>query len=173
MSDLTPEQMAQLPVLSGAWAFLEPIADGDFARGWPAVDPLLRRCWAQEWLHANGAQLAADGFDRDQVLATFLNDDPDHELWHHFVRVYQRSLSRVLGDIEPQNRGLGTGTRIVAPDIELLYLHDVSTLPGGQWQPGAASYVRAILMRHDGGTWRVLNINSETTPEPGWPPQLT
>lgn len=61
---------------------------------------------------------------------------------------------------------------MIAPDVELLYLHDLSALPGGVWEPGATAMVIPIVMRLSDGAWRLLNLRSETIPTPGWPPDL-
>lgn len=171
------EVIAQLPVSGGAWAFLEPLAESGLAAAWTAVDPLLRRCWVQEWIHSNRSQLSADGYDRETVLAELERDEPRHPLWPAFCRVYDRGLDRVLGDVKPRDRGLGTRARVVGPDIEIVYLHDRSKLPGGVWEPGTYARVHPILMRWSpdvgpNGAWRVLNLNTEVVPEPGWPPRL-
>jgi len=174
---LDPEEVqsiaAQLPVMNAAWAFLRPVADGDLDAAWPHVDPLLRRCWSQYWLHANRHQLRADGYDREQVLAEFERETPEHDLWHHFVRVQLWSLHESLSGLDPAHWGIGTAARPHAPDVELLYLHDTSDLPGGVWQPDTARHVYPLLMHYADDRWRLINFGTaDVLPEPGWPPRL-
>lgn len=68
--------------------------------------------------------------------------------------------------------GIGTNPRLLEPDAEVLYVHDITSLPGGVWQPGATTYVVPLVMRLLGDQWRVLNVGAEVIPEPGWPPRL-
>jgi hypothetical protein len=171
-----PETGAQRPALGAAHTFLQSaVRDGDLLRAWPHVDPILRTCWAQHWLHANQIQLRTDGYDRDEVVQQFAAEAPEHPLWTHFRRITVRSLRasvhHSIGD-SPENWEIGAATRVLAADTELLYVHDTATLPDGVWQPDTYSRVVPMVMRFGDNQWRVLNVGAETIPEPGWPPRL-
>lgn len=144
--------------------------DGDLCAAWPLVDPDFRRCLAQQWLIDNRQDLDAGGFNREEVAAAFVEDEPDHPLWHHFERVHLREGARVIPSLDVL--GIGANTRLVAPDVEVLYVHDTSDMEDGQWQPGEQRWMFPVLMRWDGQRWRVLNLGSESVPRPGWPPVL-
>ena len=73
--------------------------------------------------------------------------------------------------MNPNTWGIGTAPRVIGPDIELLYVHP-EIPPGGIWPAGTAAEVLPLVMRFDGTEWRVLNLGSEGTPEPGMPPLL-
>ncbi|WP_214365876.1 hypothetical protein [Pseudonocardia sp. H11422] len=164
---------AQVPVVRAAWAFLEPIRGGRFDQAWLAVDPVTRRCWAQHRLYANRHQLQRDGYDPEDVTAEFVNDEPDHPLWEHFVRAQLQFLHTSLTGLDPEHWGIGAAPRPVAPDVELLYLHDTSTLPGNVWQVDEERPVWPMLMRYVGRRWLVLNVATDSViPEPGWPPRI-
>jgi len=112
---------------------------------WPAVDPLLRTCWAQLWAEPLWARMQADGFRPDDVIAALTEESP--------LRTW----------------GASGNHRLIAPDIELTYLtpHQGPIPPGGQF------IGTPFLMRYSDDAWRVLNFFSERLPQPGWPPQLT
>ncbi len=77
----------------------------------------------------NADDVAAGGYDRDEVAAALAQEEPQHELWHHVH--------------SPDRWGIGEQTRLVAPEVELLYVHDTSDLDGGQWQPGEERFCRS------------------------------
>lgn len=124
-----------------------------------------------EWLHANRDELSTNEYNRERVMAAFIEEDPQHALWHHFERVYVRSLVRTIA-LDPATWGIGSNPRVIAPDIELLYLQDTAGLSGGVWWPGEERRVMPILIKLNRERWRVLNVDAETPPEPGWPPKL-
>lgn len=173
---LDPEALAQVPVVTAAHDFLLRAArDRELLDVWHLADRTLRTCWAQHWSHANQAELARAGFGPEKVAAVLAVEKPDHVLWEDFARVMTRSLYQSLVasvGADPDQWGIGTAARLVGVDTELLYVHDLSKLPGGVWKPGAATWVFPIVMRLDTGQWRVLNAGAETIPEPGWPPRL-
>jgi hypothetical protein len=163
--------LGHMQLVSAGWSFLRrAVEEGDLRSSWSLVDPVLRRCLVQQWLLDNASDVAAGGFDREEVLEALVLDDPEHPLWAHFERVHVRGLHRVVPG--PDVWGIGSQTRLVAPDVEVLYVHDMTGLPDGVWHPGAVSHVWPLLMRWDGSRWLVLNLGSETSPEPGWPPTL-
>lgn len=154
---------------STAWSFLErAVKDGDLHAAWPVVDPVLRLCLTQQWLVDNEADLVVDGFNREEVAEAFVEDEPSHHLWPHFGRVHVRSLRQAMPS--PDVWGIGANTRLIAPDVELLYVHDTTDMTDGVWQPDEVREVYSLLMRWDGGRWLVLNLGSEVDPHPGWPP---
>ena len=68
--------------------------------------------------------------------------------------------------LDPRSWGIGVAPRVVAPDVELLYVH--RELPvGGVWAPEATAQVVPLIMVLTSNRWRVLNLGSETIPEPG------
>ena len=131
----------------------------------PAVDPVLRRCWAQDWL----CQTAQDLKEMPEaVVKAFEADHPQHLLWPDFCRDRTRTLRRLVPNHLQGDWGFGIDTRVLSPDIELLYLHQTIEI----WQPGDTSrVVHPVVMRMT-DAWRVLNIGSEKIPEYGWPPTL-
>lgn len=164
--------LGHVKLVSAAWAFLQPVRQaGDLRAAWLMVDPDLRLCLAQQWLIDNSSDLQEEGYDREEVAAAFVEDEPSHELWRHFERVHLREWNRVLPS--PEAWGIGTDTRLVAPDVEALYVHDTSDLKDGFWKPGEQRQVFPLLMRWDGERWLVLNLGSEAVPQPGWPPGLS
>lgn len=160
---------AHVKLVNSAWDFLFPIGErGDLRAAWPFVDPTLRLCLVQQWLIDNEVELEEHGYERDAVASALADEDPDHELWEHFERVHLREWRRILPSSDVW--GIGENTRTLAPDVELLYLHDTSTLEGASWQPGERRWVFPLLMRRS--TRQVLNLGSELIPQPGWPPDL-
>ncbi len=97
----------------------------------------LRLCLAQQRVLDNADDVTGGGYDRGEVAAALAQEEPQHELWHHVH--------------SPDRWGIGEQTRLVAPEVELLYVHDTSDLDGGQWQPGEERLVLPLLMRWDGG----------------------
>jgi len=73
--------------------------------------------------------------------------------------------------LDPSTWGIGAAPRVLAPDVELLYVH--CQIPdGGYWPVGASAQVVPLVMHLGERGWRVLNLGSERIPEPGWPPTL-
>ena len=139
--DERAEIAAQIPVISAAWRFIIPaLQDHDLAAAWPAVDPTLRLCWAQEWLDLNRSDAVGDGYDLDQVAVALTDDAPNHPLWRHFSRVLLRD-PQGIADFDPDAWGIGANARLHAVDIELLYLQDKTGLEGDVWQPGQERFV--------------------------------
>jgi NAD(P)-dependent dehydrogenase (short-subunit alcohol dehydrogenase family) len=61
--------------------------------------------------------------------------------------------------------------RVLAPDVELLYVHrQIPT--GGYWPAEATAEVVPLVMRFAEEGWRVLNFGYERIPIPEWPPTL-
>jgi len=174
LRSLSPEErqrfLGHLTLVNAAWRFLRPLAERDLRAAWPALDEDLRLALAQQWVLDNSAELDRDGYNRDEVAAAIAADEPEHPLWRHFERVHLRGFDQVLPPAETW--GIGANTRLIAPDIEVLFLHDISDMPDTQWQPGEERHVYPILMRWDGEAWRVRNFGTEIEPVPGWPPVL-
>ena len=138
--------LGHVRLTSTAWSFLESaVKDGDLRAAWAVVDPVLRLCLAQQWLLDNAVDLDAHGFNREEVAEAFVEDEPNHELWPHFERVHVRSLRQVVPS--PDVWGMGANTRLIAPDVELLYVHDACDMTDGTWQPDEAREVYPLLMR--------------------------
>jgi hypothetical protein len=162
---------AQLPVVKAAWAFLAPFYEtGDLEQAWDALDPVLRRCWAQWWLSANRTEAEADGYDVEAVAELFVAKASGHPLWRHFARVLLRDF-RAAFPLDPATWGIGVAPRVLAPDIELLYVH--RHIPTEEiWQPRTTVEVVPVVMHLAHGTWYVMNLGYEHIPVPGWPPTL-
>lgn len=149
-----------------AWAFLTPVCeDADLESVWGKVDPDFREVLAREWVQDNHRDLVAGGWDGAAVEAALTQPEPHHPLWPHFQRVQVRSIRAMLPN--PTTWGIGTGTRMVAPGLELLYVHDTSTLDGGVVQPGEARPACPILLHLVDGQWLVRNIGSDQDPMVG------
>jgi hypothetical protein len=114
--------------------------------------------------------LLADGHDVEEVSRALANEGGRQDLWPHFERVVIRDFKAAF-PLDPRSWGIGTAPRVVAPDVELLYVH--REIPAdGVWAPEAVAEVVPIVMRLVDDSWRVLNLGSEAVPEPGWPPKL-
>ncbi|WP_454195791.1 hypothetical protein [Nocardia sp. Marseille-Q1738] len=154
-------------IAKAADTFLDSVCkEGNLKAVWSIVDPPLRLAMAQRWILDNAAQFDADGYDRDTVAAALAEENPDHPLWTHFERVHVRSIKAAI----PAVRGTGTNTRLLAPDVELLHIHDQAGREGSAWQPGEVRHIFPIAMRFDGDEWRVASLGTESLPVPGWPP---
>ncbi|TWH44426.1 hypothetical protein L612_003200000250 [Rhodococcus rhodochrous J38] len=135
--------------------------DGDLRTVWPLFDPDFRTALAGQWVRDNARDLRADGWDGDAVAAALADAEPDHPLWVHFERVHVRGFRTVLPD--PRTWGIGEATRMVAPGLELLYLHS-SAVDADVWQPGEQRWVYPIVMHLIDGEWRVRNLGSDQDP---------
>ena len=158
---------AQIPVISAGWRFLEPFYElRSLGQAWPHVDPVLRLCWGQWWVHANRAALTADGYELDEVADALTDKNARNELWPDFDQVIIRDFSAAF-PLDPSTWGIGTAPRVLAADVELLYVHrDIPE--GGFWPASASAEVVPLVLRLGEGGWRVLNLGSERLPEPGW-----
>lgn len=163
--------LGHLELCAAAWRFLRPAVEhADLCSAWPALHADLRLCLAQQWVLDNATDIADGGYDRAEVAAGLAGLVPGHELWRHFERVHVRSLRALLPS--PRAWGIGDRTRLVGPDLELLYLHDTSDLPDRVWRAGEVRRVVPLLMRWTGERWTVGNLGSDRAPVPGWPPRL-
>ncbi|GAB2963483.1 hypothetical protein [Amycolatopsis acidiphila] len=170
------ESLAQAAVADAAHKFLLSAAgDGGLLRAWPLVDPTLRICLAQLWVHANRGPITRLDFDFEEVAAALAKEGPGHRLWSNFETVTVRALRKTvyagIGD-NPENWGIASAPRLIDVETKLLYVHDVSKLPGAVWESDTYSIVVPMVMRLTDGEWRVLNVGSDVVPEPGWPPRL-
>ena len=150
-------------LVSAAWAFLTSVCvDGDLLSVWPNVDPDFRSVLAWRWVRDNHYQMTVDGWEGEAVAAALAGPVPEHPLWVHFERVHVRSFRAMLPD--PATWGIGTGTRIVGPGVEVLYVHEMSTLDSGVWEPNVPRPVFPILMHLVDDRWLVRNLGSEEDP---------
>ncbi|MDV6244739.1 PIN domain-containing protein [Rhodococcus opacus] len=150
-------------LVSAAWAFLMSVCvDGDLLSVWPNVDPDFRAVLAWRWVQDNHYQMTIDGWEGEAVASALAVPAPEHPLWVHFERVHVRSFRAMLPD--PARWGIGTGTRIVGPGVEVLYVHEMSTLESGVWEPNIPRPVFPILMHLVGDRWLVRNLGSEEDP---------
>lgn len=163
--------LGHIELSTAAWRFLRPAVEhADLRSAWPALHADLRLCLAQQWVVDNPDDISDGGYHRAEVAAGLACVEPAHELWRHFARVHLHTLREML----PSSRawGIGDRTRLVGPDLEMLYLHDTSDMPDGVRHPGDMRRVVPLLMRWTGERWLVCNIGSARTPAPGWPPRL-
>jgi predicted nucleic acid-binding protein len=150
-------------LVGAAWAFLTSVCvDGDLLSVWPNVDPDFRSVLAWRWVRDNHYQMTVDGWEGEAVAAALAGPVPEHPLWVHFERVHVRSFRAMLPD--PATWGIGTGTRIVGPGVEVLYVHEMSTLESGVWEPNVPRPVFPILMHLVDDRWLVRNLGSEEDP---------
>lgn len=170
---LPPEEQARLlsqhSVVMPARNFVKGVwSDRDLLSVWHLTDPLFRTCLAQKWLCDNSASVQRDGLDRDDVVTAFVEDAPDHPLWHHFERAHLRGFAH-WDDLSEWSTG--TEMRLHGPDVEAVVFFP----PGVKvWNPGEVQQIYTFLMKHsDDAGWRVLNVCGEMIPEPGWPPRLS
>ena len=155
--------LGHVELVSAAWAFLTPVCvDGDLRSVWPNVDPALRSDLARRWVHDNHRAIEADRLDTDAVVSALAEENPEHPLWVHFERVHVRTLRAHVPS--PSSWGIGASTRMVGPSLELLYVHDTSTLDDGIWEPNTPRNVFPILMHFAEGQWLVRNLGFEEDP---------
>lgn len=164
LRDTAPETraqiMGQMTVATPAFAVLDSICrNGDLRSVWPQFDPDFRRVLAEQWVRDNDRDIRASRSNGAVVAAALADSTPDHPLWEHFERVHVRSIRASLPD--PDVWGIGAAPRMIAPELELLFLHDRSTLEDGEWQPGEERLVYPILMNLVDGEWVVRNLGSE------------
>jgi hypothetical protein len=68
-------------VIKPACEFVDRVwGENDLSAAWSLVDPLLRECLSQHWLYYNRADVAAGGWQVDDVAEAFTADHPDHPL---------------------------------------------------------------------------------------------
>lgn len=165
-------QAAQMPIIGAAASLLKSLyVDADLRAAWPRVHPSLRLCWVQGWAVVNRQALEEHGYALDEVARSMaLIDGPAHPLWGDFARVLLRDL-KAASPIDLQAASIGTETRVLGIDVELLYVH-TATPETCTWEAGAAAEVVPLVMKLTDGDWQVLNIGSEAVPVPGWPPRL-
>ncbi|KAB1149230.1 hypothetical protein F7R91_05585 [Streptomyces luteolifulvus] len=172
LGDLTPQQLedAMHSVLCNAgFAFTSAIwRDRSMTAAWPHVDPVLRRCWAQGWLHDQRGRARELGFEPDEVVEAFTEEEPQHSLWSVFEDLQVRALLEWKPGV---HEWWATARHIVAGlDLEMLYM---MPKPAEGDIAAADSPFLQLLMRYDQAAgWRVLNFLSEEIPVPGWPPRL-
>lgn len=155
--------LGHVKLVEAAWAFLSPVCvDGDLRSVWPNVHPDLRLALTQQWVRDNQRSIEADGFDEQAVAEALSNATPEHPLWVHFERVHVRFLRELVPP--PATWGIGASTRLVGPDLEVLYVHDTSTLEDGVWEPNTPRHVFPILMNLVEGRWLVRNLGPEADP---------
>lgn len=165
------EALAQAPVVRRAWEFLQTFYAGDLVSAWRFIDPTLRLCWAQWWVHANDAPLRSHGHRPEGVIAALTaSTDGSDELWGDFSRVIVRDFQKAF-PLDVDSAGIGVTPRALGLDIELLYVHKEPPT-GGSWEPGESSEVIPLVMCLSEGGWKVLNLGYEAIPTPGYPPAL-
>lgn len=155
--------LGHIELVAAAWAFLNPVCvEGDLRSVWPNVDPELRLVLARQWVRDNRRSIEANGLNGTGVASALAEATPEHHLWSHFERVHVRTLRAHVPP--PSSWGIGEATRMVGPDLEVLYVHDTSTLEDGIWEPHAPRHVFPILMHFVEGQWLVRNLGSEDDP---------
>lgn len=161
--------LGHVKIVAAVEKFVASVCDQhDLTSTWPGVDPNLRLCMAQQWILANARSFEAQGYGRDEVAAILADERPDHPLWQHFERVQVRSISGIMPD--PMVRKVGAATRLLAPDVELLFVHDHTGRDGNYCLPGVQCPMLPMAMRWDGQSWLAASFGTESLPIPGWPP---
>jgi hypothetical protein len=141
-------------------------ADQDLRSGWRLLDPTLRTCIAQNWLHGNRQAVERASWAVEETLGALIKDEPDHPLWTHFETV---TLNQLSGWHDLSRWGIGLATRLYGPDIEA-----VAFFPPGVrvFETDSTQLQYLFLMRYDEHAgWRVYNLH-DRVPEPGWPPHF-
>lgn len=166
------ETLAQVPVVQAAWEFLQALYDGDLQGAWQLMDPTLRLCWAQGWVHHNDSKLRASGYDPDELITALVDDaDAGHEWWESFSAATIRDFHQAI-PLDVEAAGIGSTPRAMAMDVEVLYVHPTPP-QGSLWKEGEARAVFPLVMRFANEKWGVLNWGFEAIPTPGYPPILT
>lgn len=162
--------IAQGPVSQAAWRFAETFwVEHDVRATWKAAHPTLRRCWAQTWLMPLRDEVRAEGYDLDEVVEVFTDDEVEHDLWEPFARGLAVTANSL--PVSRETWGTKVNPDYVAPDVMLVRLLPIPS--DGVIRPGESYMSVPLLMQfeEDPG-WRVLNFVSEEIPVPGWPPQM-
>lgn len=163
--------LSQAKITQTAWSFLEAFyTDGDLQACWGLMDSTLKLCWSQWWIDANSRALQNDGYDLPQTAEDLVEQGASHEVWDDFQRVILRDF-RTAFPINVDEAGIGAEPRVVAQDVQLVYVH--AKLPENhRWKAGEASLALPLVLSLVDGEWKVLNLGSDQIPEPGWPPKL-
>lgn len=157
--------LGHVELVAAAWAFLSPVCnDGDLRSVWPNVDPDMRSALARQWVYDNRRSIEADRWDRDAAVSALAEAIPEHPLWAEFEREQVRSIRASVPS--PSSWGIGAATRIVGPDLEVLYVHDTSTLENNIWEPDTLRNAFPMLMRFVEGRWLVRELGFEESPAP-------
>lgn len=161
------EVLMQHGVTKAGYAFVSALVSGNLAEAWPMMHTQMRLAWVQLWQHDNRAAMESAGYDLPDMATTLAGlDGPTHPLWEVFARVMLRNLTRWgIGD----GYGLGSRPRPVAPNLELLHIHQGP----GIIQPGESAQVVPLLMFLEEDRWLAMALGSEKPPVPGYPPMLT
>jgi hypothetical protein len=91
---------------------------------------------------ANRAALTADGYELDEVAYALNDENARYELWPDFEQVIIRDFSAAF-PLDPSTWRIGTAPRVLAPHLELLYVHrdipEGGFLAGWRQRRGCAS----------------------------------
>jgi len=163
--------LSQTKIVDAAFKFLrEFYTNSDLEACWDLMDPTFKLCWAQWWIEANGRVLKIQGYDLPILANALVEEGSNHEVWDDFQRVVLRDFRSAV-PLDMEQAGIGSAPRVVAQDVQLLYVHE--TVPEkGAWQPGEASFAVPVVMRYIDSDWKVLNFGYDQIPEPGWPPKF-
>lgn len=166
-------QMSTADPRRAALDFIDAIWNrGSLLDAWPLTDPILRLCFAQTWLMPMRQKAIDDGYSPDEVVAALAGNNPVHPLWYDFSRSTVRNL-RSWGDLADSDKfGFGMNDRPQGIDTEVLPLYPVSAMVDGVRVAPPGTPAHPFLMVYQDDRWRVLNLRSDITPEPGWPPKL-
>ncbi|MFJ4201549.1 hypothetical protein ACIP2Y_18200 [Streptomyces sviceus] len=124
LDDLTPEQredVAHAAVCSAGFAFTQALwGERSLTLAWPVMDPVLRRCLAQAWLHGQQDHARRMGMDPDDIVEAFAADRPEHPLWCVFEEL---QLPDLLAWKLGAHEWCATARHHpLALDVELLYM---------------------------------------------------
>lgn len=134
------------------------------------VDPVLKLCLAQNWLHPMQDQARSEGFDPDEVVEALANLDDSHPLWSPFERTQMKGFD-AWPNLSSNDWAVGANDRPVTADMEELWLYDRRGKTGSLIRGDGDPYI-PFLLKYGTDGWKLLNIWSSIVPTPGWPPKL-
>jgi len=172
LEDLTPqdrEDAAHAAVCTAGFAFTQAVwGDRSLTKAWPLIDPTLRRCMAQAWLHGQEETALQVGFEPDDVVEAFAEERPEHPLWCVFENLQLPDLLEWMPGV---HEWMVTARHIVLDlDVELLYM--LPRPDEGDVVPEGSPFLPLVMRYDQAAGWQVLNFVSEAMPAPGWPPQM-
>lgn len=146
----------------------------DLREAWRLTDPDLRLCTVQHWVWSNRQAMSVAGIDLQVAISELAVEESSHHLWDNFEAVQLRSVHESWGDLNSSNWGVGTNTRLLGPNLELVLYIDSRGSEQTIVKPGEtyAGPATPFVVRHRPEGWRVLNIQAREPPVPGWPPDL-
>jgi hypothetical protein len=146
-----------------AWEWLESIRAQDTRRVWRLMEPDFRLVMAQGWITHNPEALdhpTVAGLDQNAFARELATEESTHPLWRHCARVSLREITQAYDGLEQRDLRIGTRTRLIGPDLELVRFFPVDELDqdeDGQYYlaPGKWAHSFSVLLRHGEPGWQV------------------